>query len=86
MSRLDEMFGEYVAVLLQNDNSFEDLVEKMQVFVGETAHPLAQWLMTYKQGKTGHPPAQQQQPAPRGVFTYIPPATPGTSGSSSSGT
>lgn len=47
----DEMFTEYIAVLLQNENSFEDLVEKLQVFVGETAHPLAQWLVQFMEAR-----------------------------------
>jgi len=45
------MFTEYIAVLLQNENSFEDLVEKLQVFVGETAHPLAQWLVQFMEAR-----------------------------------
>ena len=57
----DDMFTEYIVVLLQNDNTFEDLVEKLQVFVGETAHPLAQWLVRHKQAHrpapTGNLPA-----------------------------
>ena len=61
MNFADDMFTEYIVVLLQNDNTFEDLVEKLQVFVGETAHPLAQWLV---HGRQAHKPATLPSAAP----------------------
>jgi len=43
----DEIFYEYIGVLVENQHPFEVLVEKLAIFLGEKSYAFAQWLVLY---------------------------------------